>query len=48
MIGESFENWVREQIDERNKKIAEKRDIMIAIDPEIAKVFNNSKFVSCK
>jgi len=35
-------------IEERNQKFADSQDIMIEVDPEIAKVFKNSNFVSCK
>ena len=48
LIGENFNTWVRVRIDERNQKVEEKRKLMIAIDPEIANIFNNSNFVSCK
>ena len=48
LIGDEFEIWMRKKIDERNEKLAKDKDLMISVDPEIARVFNNSNFVSCK
>ena len=48
IIGPAFDQWVRSKIDERNKKIEDKKNIMIEVDPEIAKIFNASNFISCK
>ena len=36
LIGERFETWIRAKIDERNQKIADKQNIMISVDPEMA------------
>jgi len=47
-MGNMLEDWVGEKIDERNEKLAESKDIMIEVDPEIARIFKNSSFVSCK
>ena len=33
VIGEPFKQWVREQIEERNELMAEKKEVMIAMDP---------------
>jgi len=46
-MGNMLEDWVGEKIDERNEKLAESKDIMIEVDPEIARIFKNSSFVSC-
>ena len=34
-----FQNWVDEQIEARNQKVAQDHDLSIAMDPEIAKLF---------
>ena len=47
-MGKIFDDWVKEQIEARNSKVAVDKDIMISIDPEIAAAFNNSTSVSCK
>jgi len=47
-MGNMLEDWVGEKIDERNEKHAESKNIMIEVDPEIARIFKNSNFVSCK
>ena len=33
VIGDPFKQWVREQIEERNELMAEKKEVMIAMDP---------------
>jgi len=48
IIGDRFEKWIMLKIHERNDKLAETKNLMISIDPEIAKIFNSSNFVSCK
>ena len=48
MIGGPLEVWVRDKINARNEDLAETKNLMISLDPEIAKVFNSSNFVSCK
>ena len=48
MIGDPLDQWVREKIDARNEDLAESKNLMISLDPEIAKVFNSSNFISCK
>jgi len=47
-MGNMFEDWVGDKIEERNEKHAESKNIMIEVDPEIARIFKNSNFVSCK
>ena len=33
VLGNEFKDWVSEQIDERNAEMADKRDLMIEMDP---------------
>ena len=46
IIGEPFQQFVRERSDERNETLAEKQDLNIAIDPEILEVIKNSTAIS--
>jgi hypothetical protein len=39
IIGEPFNKWVRQQVEARHEKVSVKKDLMIKMDPEIAKVF---------
>ena len=39
VLGEDFKYWVLEQVEERNALMAEKKEIMIALDPEMAAKF---------
>ena len=33
MVGQAFGDWVSEQIEARNERLAEERDLMIQMDP---------------
>ena len=46
ILGDTFSNWVKEQIVERNEKVAEKGNLMIELDPEVHAAFQNSTHVS--
>ena len=46
VIGEPFKQGVRDQIEERNNLMADKRELMIAMDPEMATKFEASSHVS--
>ena len=46
VVGEPFYNWVQIKINERHEKIKEKKDLMIDLDPAIAKIFQQSSSVS--
>ena len=46
IVGEPFYNWVQMKINERHEKIKEKKDLMIDLDPAIAKIFQESTSVS--
>ena len=39
IVGDEFRNWVTNKIRERNDRLAEKHDLMIDMDPEIARAF---------
>ena len=41
-----FTDWVKEQIEERNEEIKEKKDMNIELDPDIAAAFHASSSVS--
>ena len=35
-MGDQFAEWVSEQIEERNAKVAEKGNLMLELDPDVA------------
>ena len=43
-----FTDWVKQQIDERNEEMKEKKDMNILMDSDIAAAFQASSSVSCK
>ena len=48
VLKEEFTQWVKDQQDGRHLKVAEKGDVMIQMDPEVKKVFEESIAVSSK
>jgi len=48
VLGDVFRNWVSQQVEERNAQMAEKRELMIAMDPALAQKFAASTHVSCR
>ena len=48
VVGEPFLEWVRKEIASRNEKLAERRQMLIEMDPEIAKAFHASRNISSK
>ena len=46
IVKDDFGQWVKEQIEERNIKVAIEKDLMIDMDPEIAEAFAASTAVS--
>ena len=48
VLGNVFKQWVAEQIEERNAEMADKRDLMIAMDPHMAAKFQASTHMSRK
>ena len=43
-----FSDWVKKQVEIRNRKITEEKDMLIEMDPEIAAAFAASTKVSRK
>lgn len=48
VAGDEFQEWVQKRISARNSKVMDERDMLIDLDPEIAKVFRESTSVSGK
>ena len=48
VIGSDFKEWVAEQVEERNALMAEKKEIMISMDPVMAEKFATSTHISRK
>ena len=48
LAGDVFRVWVSQQVRDRNDRVAEKRDLMIELDPEIAAAFGDSANISSK
>ena len=46
IVREPFSEWVKDQVAERNEMVKSKRNMMIELDPELAKVFAASTQVS--
>ena len=47
-IGKTFSDFVTATLDKRHFEMAEKKDLLIGMDSEIAKVFVQSKSISSK
>ena len=48
VIGKPFREWVAAQVEERNALMSQKKEMMIALDPQMAAKFNASTHVSRK
>lgn len=48
IVGKSFADWVQQQIDSRNEKMASDHNLMIELDPDIAAAFRASTQISSK
>ena len=48
VLGDVFKGWVVDQVEERNALMADKKEIMIAMDPAMAQKFAASTHVSRK
>ena len=48
IVGDNLREWVSQQVKSRNEKLAEKQDLMIELDPEIAPAFGSSLNISSK
>ena len=48
VIGEPFDQWIKARIIERNDKLAEEKNLLISVDPEVAAAFRGSNAISRK
>ena len=48
LVGEDFKRWIGEKIRNRNDKLATKHDLLLDMDPAIARAFQASTMVSSK
>ena len=48
IIGDEFQKWANQRIDNRNEKVVKEKDMEINMDPEIAAIFKASTSVSGK
>ena len=48
IIGEPFSKWVKKEIVDRNEALAKKQNLLIEMDPEIARAFHSSHNISSK
>jgi hypothetical protein len=48
VIGEPFRLWIKQAIEDRNRKVAVQKDLNINLDPELANAFRASTAVSRK
>ena len=48
MVGQPFQDWANERIEEWNEKVIEDRNMEIEMDAEIADIFRASTAVSWK
>ena len=46
VVGQRYADWVKRKIQERNEKRKSEREMSIAMDPEIMKIFQASTSVS--
>ena len=46
ICGDDFERWVNKTIESRNEHLIQQRDLLIEMDPTIAKIFKESTSVS--
>ena len=47
-MGEPFQQWVQQQVNIRNQKVALEGNNVIAMDPQIARIFQQSTAISGK
>ena len=46
VIGQEFEDWVRERVNTRNQRVQDEREVSILMDPEIERIFRASTSTS--
>ena len=47
-VGEQFDQWIVQKIFDRNQKLAEDKNLLISVDPEVAAAIKASNVISCK
>ena len=47
-MGQRFQDWVTQQVNTRNQRVAQEGNQMIAMDPSIARIFHQSTAISGK
>ena len=48
VVGDQFYEFIKQSINERNAEISRDRNMLIAMDPQLAQAFNNSTAISRK
>ena len=48
ILGDPLRDWVKEEIVNRNEELAQKQNLLIEMDPEIARAFYSSVNISSK
>ena len=48
VLGDTFSEWVKQQIEERNARVADQGNLMIELDPDVHAAFLQSTAVSRK
>ena len=48
VVGQDFATWIRRQIEQQNQERASEQQLMIDLDPEVAKAFRASTRVSTR
>ena len=45
VVGDPFQAWANQRISDRNEKVVQDKDMSIALDPEIARIFQASNIL---
>ena len=48
IVGEPFQEWVKDRVEQRNAKLKKEQKQDIEMDPEVLRIFQNSTSVGCK
>ena len=48
VLGDEFQTWLKEKIDQRNKELLSKTNSIIQMDAKVAEAFKNSTYVTSK
>ena len=48
IVGKPFRKWIDDKLEARNTELAEKKEMMIELDPQIEAIFKASNAVSSK